>query len=53
MALGRALGPLVAGALVAGGEYATLGWVGGGLLVAAGTLLVVVEFVVSPIRAEV
>ena len=52
MALGRALGPLVAGALVAGGEYATLGWVGGGLLVVAGALLVAVELVVPPIRAE-
>jgi DHA1 family inner membrane transport protein len=53
MAFGRALGPLVAGALVAGGEYATLGWVGGGLLVVAGALLVAVELVVPPIRAEV
>lgn len=52
MAFGRALGPLVAGALVAGGEYATLGWVGGGLLVVAGALLVAVELVVPPIRAE-
>ena len=47
-----ALGPLVAGALVAGGEYAALGWVGGGLLVVAGALLVAVELVVPPIRAE-
>ncbi len=53
MAFGRALGPLVAGALVAGGEYATLGWVGGGLLLVAGALLVAVELVVPPIRAEV
>lgn len=52
MAFGQALGPLVAGALVAGGEYATLGWVGGGLLVVAGALLVAVELVVPPIRAE-
>ena len=52
MAFGRALGPLVAGVLVAGGEYATLGWVGGGLLVVAGALLVAVELVVPPIRAE-
>ena len=52
MAFGRALGPLVAGALVAGGEYTTLGWVGGGLLVVAGALLVAVELVVPPIRAE-
>ena len=51
MAFGRALGPLVA-VLVAGGEYAMLGWVGGGLLVVAGALLVAVELVVPPIRAE-
>jgi len=53
MAFGRALGPLVAGVLVAGGEYTTLGWVGGGLLVVAGALLVAVELVVPPIQAEV
>ena len=29
-----------------------LGWVGGGLLVVAGALLVAVELVVPPIRAE-
>ncbi|MEO0495390.1 MAG: MFS transporter [Actinomycetota bacterium] len=52
MALGRALGPLIAGALVAGGDYATLGFVGGGLLAAAGLVLVTVEVLVPPIEAE-
>ncbi|MEM8705047.1 MAG: MFS transporter [Actinomycetota bacterium] len=52
MAFGRALGPLVAGALVSGGDYATLGWVGGATLAAAGVVLVAVEVLVPPISAE-
>ena len=52
MAFGRALGPLVAGALVVGGDYATLGWVGGAALVAAGAVLLVVEVAVPPIEAD-
>ena len=48
-----ALAPLVAGVRVAGGESTPLGWVGGGLLVVAGALLVAVELVAPPIQAEV
>lgn len=52
MAFGRALGPLVAGALVVGNDFVTLGWVGGLLLVSAGVVLVAVEVTVPPIDAD-
>ncbi|MGH1504965.1 MAG: MFS transporter [Acidimicrobiales bacterium] len=44
MAAGRIVGPLLGGALVASGSFAALGVVGGGLMVAAGAIVLVVEY---------
>lgn len=52
MAVGRIVGPLFGGALVSAGSFATLGLVGGGVMISAGLVVLAVEFGVSPSTAR-